>query len=60
MKNKQTIEDVTLYVEQRQPTEEEEHLFRAFMQKRKAAQSETKKTAQPVGAKKRSRTAVWV
>lgn len=60
MKNKQTIEDVTLYVEQRQPTEEEERLFRAFMQKRKAAQNETKKTAQPVGAKKRSRVAVVV
>jgi hypothetical protein len=60
MKRKHELEDVTLYVEQRQPTEEEERLFRAFMQKRKATQSKTKKTVQPVSAKKQSRSTVLV
>ncbi len=60
MKHKQEPEDVALYVEQRQPTEEEERLFRAFMQKRKGMQNETKKTSSPGSAKRRSRTDVVV
>ncbi|MCU0426898.1 MAG: hypothetical protein MUF71_14865 [Candidatus Kapabacteria bacterium] len=39
MKHSQETEDVALYVEQRQPTEEEERLFRAFMQNRTSSRS---------------------
>lgn len=60
MKNKQESEDVALYVEQRQPTEEEEQLFRAFMQKRKGTQSDVKKTLKSGIDKKRSRSVVVV
>ena len=58
MKNKQEPEDVALYVEQRQPTEEEEDLFRAFMQKRKETQSSIKKASKLDATKKHSRSSV--
>jgi hypothetical protein len=60
MKHKQESEDVALYVEQRQPTEEEERLFRAFMQKRKGTPSGVKKVSKSDVMKKRTRSAVVV
>jgi hypothetical protein len=60
MKHKQESEDVALYVEHRQPTEEEERLFRAFMQKRKGTPSGVKKVSKSDVMKKRTRSAVVV
>jgi|688.fasta_scaffold1482724_1 hypothetical protein len=62
MKRSQETEDVALYVEQRQPTVEEERLFRAFMQNRASTRSRKTLLQQPktktTTAQKRARSAV--
>jgi hypothetical protein len=49
-------EDVALYVEQRQPTEEEERLFRAFMQKRTSSRAPKMPLPSPKTASKQQRS----
>jgi hypothetical protein len=51
-------EGVVLHVEQREPTEEEERLFRDFMQNRQSKRTApTKKVLQPTVTKKRTPSA---
>lgn len=47
MKNRKKTVEPTLYVEYRQPTEEEEQLFQSFMVRRKKKLLPIKPAAQP-------------